>query len=235
MLISRNSREPLIRPLLCESIDMVTILSRKNLENYVRRVIELEHGKVGLNSDAKETPPLSRYGQIIKESESRDYARRIANNAENIIGLCRLELDTKRGPWDPSEDSGDVNQDTQDFFNQLLLSIQNMRPPYANIAFRTLAFVVVCDQNELPRPTPEHLVSALLQCCKDGQPCGFDETDCTLEKILFASRGLIMVYQPEEEVLLVPYCRSLGQFIGRGLSSQVNVQVEDFEKYIKQN
>jgi hypothetical protein len=212
---------------------MTKVLSVGALEHYVHQILELEHGKV---SDDKITPPLSRKGSLLTNSENKGEARRIANDAEYIISLCRLELDIMCGPWNPSETLVDVHEDTEAFFKQLLKSIQVLPTPLPDIAFCALAFVCICEEHGID-PTPECLIRALSKYLR--QIKGGDEADCTLDKILFATRGVLLLDQPggpggDAEVIICPYSSSFTYFISCGYSPLVKKKVTELEKVMEE-
>lgn len=216
---------------------MNRVLSITTLEQYAREVLHLQHGEVDVGGSSTPAPPVSRRGRILDLKKNKAYGR-----PDSIIGLCRLEIDTKCGPWSPSDIlEVDVHEYTEHFFSELLKSVKELPQLYSSMAFCTLAFVTFSWDDGGILPTPARLISALSSYSREmrsgGEPC-FDEADCTLDRILFSSRGLLLLDDltlpgSEKEILLRPYCEQLTYFMERGLSPLVSETWEQFKKHVK--
>ncbi|KAK9772237.1 putative AAA+ ATPase domain-containing protein [Seiridium cardinale] len=215
------ARDSYIQPYTRRRIDMYEAVSG-TLSSFVAQDLETEHGDMGLNSTALDKPPLSRLGYALLNSRRHHAAQwlrdHITNLADCNIALARLRIDIAHENMSAIEEAealpGGLPYAVTAFFDAVINGIQVQEEFDSGLGLKTLA--LWADGAESEDELVEQLVSL----------GGVAESECTIDRILYATRGCLMVGKLEDKPIL-PYSYTFRTYVTGGYCGVVDkVRVE---------
>lgn len=206
-----------IQPYTRRRIDMDEAVAG-TLSNFVARELETEHGNLGLDSGATDLPPLSQFGLALLNSRRSHPApwlrNHIAGLADRNVALARLRVDIVHENMEVIQEAealpGGLPHALTVLFDAEIQGILAQSSQIdADLGIKTLAIWAAGADTE------QYLLGQL------EEVGGVGESACTIERVLHATRGLLMIAKLEARPVL-PYSYTFATYVTGGYCSVVD-------------
>lgn len=197
-----------IQPYTRRRIDMDEAVAG-TLSNFVARELETEHGNLGLDSGATDLPPLSQFGLALLNSRRSHPApwlrNHIAGLADRNVALARLRVDIVHENMEVIQEAealpGGLPHALTVLFDAEIQGILAQSSQIdADLGIKTLAIWAAGADTE------QYLLGQL------EEVGGVGESACTIERVLHATRGLLMIAKLEARPVL-PYSYTFATYV----------------------
>lgn len=187
------------------------------ISNFIACELETEHGDLGLDSDAADTPPLSQFGAALLNSRRplpaewlRDH---ISSLADHNVALARLRVDIVHENMATIQDAeampGGLPSALTVLFDAEIRGVLGQSREDADLGIRALALWAEGAETEM------ELLGEL-------EATGLvEEGACTAERVLHATRGLLMVAKLESRPI-VAYSYTFRTYVTGGYCAVVD-------------
>ncbi|KAI0127665.1 hypothetical protein BJ170DRAFT_382437 [Xylariales sp. AK1849] len=186
------------------------------LQNFISWDLENEHGDLGLGSQSDTKPPLSMFGNDLRNSTRPRAAswlqEEIRVQADNNVALARLRtdlvLDNTVAIQDANALSGELPRTIVTFFDAAIESVRLQAKSLSNLGLRAL--VIWSDGVDT--------VDALLSCLAN---ISFEGKCYSLGEVLHAAQGLLVAGQDDRKPIN-PFTFSFSTYLTGGYCSQID-------------
>ncbi|KAI0163033.1 hypothetical protein BJ166DRAFT_525192 [Pestalotiopsis sp. NC0098] len=211
-----QAKDSFVQPYTRRRIEMNEAVAG-TISNFIACELETEHGDLGLDSDAADTPPLSQFGAALLNSRRplpaewlRDH---ISSLADHNVALARLRVDIVHENMATIQDAeampGGLPSALTVLFDAEIRGVLGQSREDADLGIRALALWAEGAETEM------ELLGEL-------EATGLvEEGACTAERVLHATRGLLMVAKLESRPI-VAYSYTFRTYVTGGYCAVVD-------------
>ncbi|KAI4600505.1 hypothetical protein KJ359_000860 [Pestalotiopsis sp. 9143b] len=217
-----QAKDSFVQPYTRRRIEMNEAVAG-TLSNFIARELETEHGDLGLGSGAVDPPPLSQFGAALLNSRRplpaewlRDH---IASLADHNVALARLRVDIVHENMATIQDAeampGGLPSALIVLFDAEIRGVMGQSREDADLGIRALALWAEGAKTEQGEQELQELLDQL-------EATGLvEEGACTAERVLHATRGLLMVAKLESRPI-VAYSYTFRTYVTGGYCAVVD-------------